>query len=251
MNPDCSFMTKDQIIAEIKRTAQQNGDKPLSINHFQDQTGIQKKDWCGIYWARWSDAQREAGYDPNQFSTPAFEEEWIIEKVIALIRELGHFPTKPEFMLKRQKDASFPHITTLNRRLGTREEMVHKIETYCDKKPDYSDVNRICSLIAFDDDRQSSTCSKTEVSTILVGYVYLLRHNEEYKIGRSIDVTRRYKEIKVQMPHKMEEIHVIETDDPSGIEAYWHNRFRDKRLQGKWFKLSPDDIKAFKRRKFM
>lgn len=45
-------MNKDQIIAEIKRTAQQNSGVPLSIDRFRDQTGIEKKDWYGIYWAK-------------------------------------------------------------------------------------------------------------------------------------------------------------------------------------------------------
>lgn len=83
------------------------------------------------------------------------------------------------------------------------------------------------------------------------GHVYLLKHGNDYKIGKSYDVTRRYKEIKVQMPQVTEEIHTIATDDPSGIEAYWHNRFRDKKLEGEWFQLSLSDVKAFKKRKFM
>jgi Meiotically up-regulated gene 113 len=244
-------MNKDQIIAEIKRTAQQNSGVPLSIDRFRDQTGIEKKDWYGIYWAKWSDAQIEAGYIPNEFSTPAFEEEWMIARVISLIRELGHFPTKPEFMLKRQEDANFPTDTTLRKRLGKKVEMASKVSAYCHTKPEYSDVNKICSSIISSNYQQSSTHSNAEISNTTSGHVYLLRHKEAYKIGKSIDVTRRYKEIKVQMPHRMEEIHVIETDDPSGIEAYWHKRFRDKRLEGEWFKLSTDDIKTFKRRKFM
>jgi hypothetical protein len=53
------------------------------------------------------------------------------------------------------------------------------------------------------------------------------------------------------VPHELVQVHAILTDDPSGIEAYWHRRFKNKQRHNEWFELSAEDIAAFKRRKFM
>jgi hypothetical protein len=244
-------MTKEHILSEIKRTADENDGIPLGIDRFREAICIRKEDWYGIFWTKWSDAQIEAGLEPNRFSLPAFDEAWMLHKIIDYIRDIGHFPTKPEFKIKRNNDKEFPNITTLRNRLGTKLQMIDKIFDYCRTKDGFEDIIEIC-LPLRDSLKTSKELSESISDTSEeIGHVYLLKHDKVYKIGKSIDVSRRYKDIKVQMPHKTEEIHVIETDDPSGIEAYWHNRFKDKRLKGEWFKLSSYDVKAFKKRKFM
>jgi hypothetical protein len=58
-------------------------------------------------------------------------------------------------------------------------------------------------------------------------------------------------ELAIQLPEKSRLVHQIRTDDPSGIEEYWHKRFSDKHKNGEWFDLSSSDVKTFTRRKFM
>lgn len=82
------------------------------------------------------------------------------------------------------------------------------------------------------------------------GFVYLIRHGSsrrEYKIGKTYDELRRLGEIRLHMPENIINIHVIKTDDPSGVEAYWHKRFSRNRINAEWFDLNNSEVEAFKR----
>lgn len=83
------------------------------------------------------------------------------------------------------------------------------------------------------------------------GQVYLLKSGRFHKIGRSVHAGARERQLAIQPPEPAKVVHAIRTDDPVGIEAYWHQRFASRRKNGEWFDLASEDIAAFRRRKFM
>lgn len=240
-------MQKDEIIAEMRRTAQENDGKPLGSRRFEQVTGIKPYDW-GKYWARFGDAQRDAGFEPNKLNS-SFSDEYLLERVANLTRDLQRFPTTAEQRLKRESDPGFPDEKTF-RRFGSRSQLLYRLLQHCQKHPDFADIAALLEPIA--DTKagrpDTKTPSNSETEQSKYGFVYLVRgHPGEYKIGRTTLVDRRLSELGATSAIEHKLIHEIKTDDPSGIESYWHRRFEEKRMKGEWFKLTPVDLKAFKR----
>lgn len=241
-------MDKKHIIDEIDRTAKENNGIPLGIKKFTSETGIKPSDWLWKYWTKWGDAVTEAGFKPNKLKS-AYDENVLIEHVISLIREIKKFPVQADFRMKSHNTEDFPSYKAF-RRLGENPVMAQKIINYCKDKPEYQDVIDVCKEV-LDSSKKEERKPDSKESDIKFGYVYLMKSGRYYKIGRSDYVEKRNYEIGIKLPEELKIIHKIKTDDPSGIEAYWHKRFEDKRKGGEWFDLSSSDVKAFRRRTFM
>lgn len=247
---------KQYILSEIRRIANQDG-KPPGVAKFRTETSIGEHEWRGVYWARWSDALREAGFVPLQWTTGSSAEE-ILEILANLVRKYGKYPTVSELLIEKRTNQAVPGPKSLARKLGARSEAVRKLYEYCNSKEGYADV---FAILAIEVDQEISGPANTEsndrigtatAKAMPSGYVYLVKSGKLYKIGYTENHWRRKSELHKQTSEGITEVHTIAAiDDALGIEKYWHERFAEKRQHGEWFALSTEDISAFKKRKFM
>ena len=86
-----------------------------------------------------------------------------------------------------------------------------------------------------------------EVNTIknepLSGFIYIVECGKYYKIGITLDIKNRMGSIQTDNPHKLRLIFCQKTIEYQNLEAYCHNRFKDKRIRGEWFELTIEDVK--------
>lgn len=241
-------MTKDDVLREIRRIAAENGGVAPGRIAFFDTTGIRESDWSGRWWTTWGAAVREAGFEPQRFN-PRLDDELVLSAAAGIVRKLGRFPTSAEIRFECNADPELPSHNTF-RRFGGLGGLRNRLREFATERG-LSDVaatiadqpGELDAAVAVPDDEGPQVLAE--------GFVYLIKSGRHFKIGKANSVEARHRQLKIQLPQAAEVVHRIKTDDPYGIEAYWHGRFADKRLNGEWFALSAEDVKAFRRRKFM
>lgn len=78
------------------------------------------------------------------------------------------------------------------------------------------------------------------------GYVYLIQSQYGFKIGKTINIKTRTRLFNVKLPFPIKVEHYAWFDNYSEAERMLHNTFREKRLEGEWFNLTPADIAHLK-----
>ena len=163
-----------------------------------------------------------------------------------LVLARGRPPTAPELRLHARETEDFPSHNTFAR-FGTRSELLASVYKFASRRADFAAVAGLLAPCA-------SVGVKVEVPAEAeepYGFVYLIKSGSHYKLGRTNALGRRERELAIQLPERAVTVHSIRTDDPDGIEGYWHRRFEAKRKNGEWFELTTQDVAAFRRRKFM
>jgi Meiotically up-regulated gene 113 len=235
---------RETILDEIRRLAGQSDNQPPGQKLFARETGIGSSQWRGKYWARWGDAVAEAGFTPNDINK-RLDTEQVLGSYVAACRHLGKLPTYAELSLLRRTNRDVPHPNTVREHIGGNSEVLIALAERAASNADYADIAAMLPELPAASGTPAQRPTKAPE-----GWVYLLKSGSHYKIGRSDQLEARVKKITVALPEATSLVHAIRTDDPSGIEGYWHKRFADKRANGEWFSLTAMDIAAFVRRKF-
>lgn len=246
-----SRLSRTQIIEAIRKIAARDG-KPPGQKRFATLTKTGVTAWNGVFWARWSDALREAGFEPNTVIIRYSDEE-LLESYAQLALKLGRIPVAAEMDIERANGGDIPDWCTLTRRFGLRQGVMRRLKTYCESRAHLAPVAALCAtyvrrnLLAPDGFRAPKRePGKSESPENGPGFVYLVKCAEKYKIGRTDCIKRRCRELAQSIPFPVELIHSARVHDCRAMERFWHRRFKSKNVGGEWFELDDADVAVFK-----
>jgi hypothetical protein len=236
-------MSKDDVLRLLRDIADDEGGD-VSLRRFLALSGIKEKQIIGVYWPTWNVAKQEAGLGTKSFVRPRINVEVVVPAFAALLVQLDKWPTESELRLAKRTDERIPSVQ-IAQRFASNREFLTKLRAYCETN---SELAAVVNLIA---DKIRSVSRPATIQVMTSGYVYMMRSGRRYKIGHTSSPSRRHREVRLDLPERTDLVHSIATDDPTGIEAYWHDRFAVKRIRDtEFFELSAQDIAAFKKRKF-
>lgn len=237
-------LIKHDILEKIRRLAAESSGRAPGSERFQAETGIKPNTWRGKIWRSWSDALVEAGFEPNVMQR-RFDDDALLSQVLDVAKSLGRFPSTGDLAFEFNARSDFAHPDVVFGRWKM-TELAAALRDFAEIRGELQIVDASRAYLASRSADQTGEDGNDDLSVAL-GFVYMQRHGSDYKIGFTKSLNKRGRQIQIELPQEIELVHSILTDDPVGVEGYWHRRFADKRTRGEWFKLAKADVAAFKR----
>jgi len=235
-------VTKENLIERCRHVARENGGQPPGEIIFFRQTGLTKYVLRGVGIRSYGDLCELAGFQRRRLTERMTPDE-LFHPLALLTAKLRRFPDSTDREIAHREDATFPGYAAYRRAQDAKGPLDLQLLEWCRPRPEHSEAVAILEPhVSQKADRPQRIQSvKRKVS----GYVYLMRYGKsgrDYKLGMTDEVSRRHAQISGMYPGDLRIIHVIETDDPSGIERYWKRRFENRQVRGKdeIFRLSSE-----------
>jgi hypothetical protein len=247
------LISREEILAEIRKFVAANDGAIPGERTFLAATRIKESAWKGKHWARWTDAVREAGYDPNSLNQKIPDED-ILERLAEFITKLGYFPVRDEINMQARTAPGFPVWQTIKKRYGGMPQTAAALLEFS-RRTTNTALAKLCEArLEREALKPKHGANRQRQTAVKAGFVYL-KYSPSlrlYKIGKANNADKRGAGISLLLPEDLVPKHEIRTDCPYILEKYWENRFRAKKKQGEWYDLNSGDIESFKkRREFM
>ncbi len=240
-------ISKEEILAEIRKLVTTGNGIIPGERTFRLQTNIRESAWKGRYWARWTDAVREAGYDPNAMNQRIPDDE-MLEKLASFITNLGRFPIRDEINLQARSTPNFPVWQTVKKRYGGMPQTAAALLEFS-KQTGNKVLAELCERRIQKENLRSPARRVASSQPTRLGFVYL-KYSPSlrlYKIGKANNANKRGAGISLLLPEDLVPKHEIKTDHPYILERYWEHRFKAKKKQGEWYDLNSQDVELFKK----
>ncbi len=111
-------------------------------------------------------------------------------------------------------------------------------DLFAERFPDLEDME-------FSSGRPSSVGRRLPTA-VTPGYVYVIRSDYGFKIGKTVNLKSRTRLFEVKLPFPIQIEHYAWFDDYTAAERNFHEMFSAKRKEGEWFDLNAQDLARIK-----
>ena len=217
-------ITDEELLDDLRKISDSLGRVPKASEY--DAQGKYNSATYSKRFGSWNEALSAVGIEPTKYIN--IPDDLLMTNLEEVWLKLGRQPKRREMKRPLSRFSERPYA----QKFGTWKKALTK-------------------FVEFKNSQSEATREGQQQSQSAAGHVYLIQSGKYFKIGKTNDLGRRSKEIAIELPEASAVIHTIQTDDPYGIEAYCHRRFKDRRKNGEWFELSEDDVRAFRSKSSM